>query len=70
MVEQPRHALGVFHERDELRTALGVPGVMAYGATATEAASKVVALATEVLLDEIANGEREPSQLGDALCPQ
>lgn len=36
-----------------------LPGVMAYGATLSEAASKAIALATEVLLDEVANGERE-----------
>ena len=35
-----------------------LPGVMAYGATLSEAASKAIALATEVLLDEVANGER------------
>ena len=37
-----------------------LPGVMAYGATRTEAIDKVKVLALRVIADEIEHGERSP----------
>ena len=40
-----------------------LPGVLAYGATKTEAGAKVKALALRVIADRLENGEQLPNEL-------
>ncbi len=41
----------------------GLPGVMSYGATDTEARSKATALALRVIAERVENGEALPREL-------
>jgi predicted RNase H-like HicB family nuclease len=46
-----------------------LPGVLAYGATANEAAAKTEALALRVLAERLEHGETKPLAISIALAP-
>jgi len=46
-----------------------LPGVMAYGKTATEARTKATALALRVIADRIEHGEPLPAEARDLFAP-